>query len=295
MFRYRKSSSNRSVHWLSRAGVYHNYAAARRFGLVSELGMYSGGFIDCHHGAESRSQDRLGSWRERIRVQWKRWAPCPGHQESRLRRRAGNTQLRHCRRPEFAFDGGRLDRRDRRERSVGERPDNEWSGRLAERLPGAEWGDIVTVEHPMLRPIHKRHLNMAQRLGRGHESFQAAVLSDELGIPFAAVRVVADAANQNLPSAATHGLRPDGSVAVGAVVRSLLQKPSQIPSLVSVTVDALIAFRALLRGRERLGPHFASLLVPELPGQQLRGRAYGTPESLDADSLCVAGRVRFMI
>jgi hopanoid-associated phosphorylase len=155
---------------------------------------------------------------------------------------------------------------------------NEWSSRLAERLPGAELGDIVTVEDPVLHPIHKRRLNMATGASAvDMESFQAAVLSDELGIPFAAVRVIADAANQKLPSAAALGLRPDGSLAIGAVARSLLRKPSQIPSLVSVTVAALIAFRELLRGRERLGPHFASLLSPELRGELTETLNLSTP------------------
>src|ERR1700722_17734702 len=153
---------------------------------------------------------------------------------------------------------------------------NEWSSRLAERLPGAELGDIVTVEDPVLHPIHKRRLNMATGASAvDMESFQAAVLSDELGIPFAAVRVIADTANQKLPSAAALGLRPDGSLAIGAVARSLLRKPSQIPSLLSVTVAALIAFRELLRGRERLGPHFASLL--ELRGELTETLNLSTP------------------
>jgi hypothetical protein len=61
------------------------------------------------------------------------------------------------------------------------------------------------------------------------------------------------------------------------VARSLLRKPSQIPSLVSVTVAALIAFRELLRGRERLGPHFASLLSPELRGELTETLNLSTP------------------
>jgi hypothetical protein len=43
LFSYQESSSNRSVHWLSRAGVCRNYAPAPCLRLVSELDMYSGG------------------------------------------------------------------------------------------------------------------------------------------------------------------------------------------------------------------------------------------------------------
>jgi len=141
--------------------------------------------------------------------------------------------------------------------------DVEWSGRLAERLPGAELGDIVTVADPVLHPIHKRRLHRETGASAvDMESFQAAVLADELGVPFVAVRVIADPADRELPPAAKLGLQPDGSVALGAVVRSLLRKPSQIPSLACVGTDAWIAFRALHKGRDKLGPHFASLLCP---------------------------------
>ncbi len=141
--------------------------------------------------------------------------------------------------------------------------DIEWSGRLVERLSGAELGDIVSVASPVVHPIHKRRLHTTTGASAvDMESFQAAVLADELGLPFAAVRVIADPVHRELPPAAQLGLQPDGAVAIGAVVQSLLRKPSQIPSLVRVTSDALIAFRALLRGRSKLGPQFASLLCP---------------------------------
>jgi hopanoid-associated phosphorylase len=141
--------------------------------------------------------------------------------------------------------------------------DIEWSMRLVERLSGAVLGNIVSVADPVLHPIDKRRLHTKTGASAvDMESFQSAVLADELGVPFAAVRVIADPVFRELPPATQVGLRPDGTVAIGAVVQSLLCKPSQIPSLVRVTGDALIAFRALLRGRNKLGPHFASLLRP---------------------------------
>jgi adenosylhomocysteine nucleosidase len=152
--------------------------------------------------------------------------------------------------------------------------DIEWSSRVAERLSGAELGDIVTVAGPVLHPGHKRRLHVETGASAvDMESFQAAVLADELGVPFVAVRVIADPANRKLPPAAKLGLKADGSVALGAVMRSLIWSPSQIPSLVSVTSDALIAFRALLRGRDKLGPHFASLLCPTVAEGNLSNAA----------------------
>ena len=152
--------------------------------------------------------------------------------------------------------------------------DIEWSSRVAERLSGAELGDIVTVADPVLHPGHKRRLHVETGASAvDMESFQAAVLADELGVPFVAVRVIPDPVNRKLPPAAKLGLKADGSVALGAVMRSLFWSPSQIPSLVSVTSDALIAFRALLRGRDKLGPHFASLLCPTVAEGSLSNAA----------------------
>jgi adenosylhomocysteine nucleosidase len=141
--------------------------------------------------------------------------------------------------------------------------DIEWSHRLAQRIPGAELGDIATVVDPVWDPKHKRRL----RLGTGAmavdmESFHAAALAQELGVPFAAARVIADPVHREVPAAARLGLRTDGSVAVAPVLRSLLSNPTQLPSLLRVTRDAAIAFQALLRGRPELGPHFASASCP---------------------------------
>jgi hypothetical protein len=130
--------------------------------------------------------------------------------------------------------------------------DIEWSSRLAQRLPGAALGDIATVADPVLHPRNKRRLHLdTGAIAVDMESFQAAALAEELGVPFA-----------EMPPAVQLGLRPDGTVAIAAVLHSLLRKPSQLPSLFRVSSDAMIAFRALLRGRRELGPHFASVLRP---------------------------------
>ena len=85
------------------------------------------------------------------------------------------------------------------------------------------------------------------------ESHIAAEIAAEHGIPFAACRVIIDAARRVLPPAAALGLRPDGTPDVGAVMRSVLKMPSQLPDLVRTAFDARIAERALSRGRKQLG------------------------------------------
>jgi hopanoid-associated phosphorylase len=150
--------------------------------------------------------------------------------------------------------------------------DPAWTARLAGRLPDAEVGDIVSVAAPVRRPHQKRHLQARTgACGVDMESFQAAALAKELGVPFAAVRVVADPLERELPPAVHSGLQGDGSVAISAVLDSLAREPGQMLSLARVTLDAYVAFRALLNGREKLGPRFASLACPTVVAG--RGRA----------------------
>jgi hopanoid-associated phosphorylase len=156
--------------------------------------------------------------------------------------------------------------------------DAAWTARLAERLPEAEVGDIVSVPAPVRRPHQKRHLNASTgACGVDMESFQAASLARELGVPFAAVRVVADPVDRELPPAVHSGLQTDGSVAMTAVLDSLAREPGQVLSLARVTVDAFVAFRALLTGREKLGPRFASLDCPTVVAGRARAEAEAAP------------------
>jgi adenosylhomocysteine nucleosidase len=85
------------------------------------------------------------------------------------------------------------------------------------------------------------------------ESDIAARIAAEHRIPFAVCRVIIDAAHRTLPSAATVGLRPDGTLNALAVFRSVWQNPGQLPDLVRTAFDARIARRALRSGRKQLG------------------------------------------
>ena len=78
-------------------------------------------------------------------------------------------------------------------------------------------------------------------------------------IPWAAIRAITDPAERALPDAAAVGMRPDGSVDLPAILRSLMRNPAQLPALIRAGADARAAFAALLRCRQTLGPGFAFL------------------------------------
>ena len=78
-------------------------------------------------------------------------------------------------------------------------------------------------------------------------------------IPWTAIRAVADPARRALPHAAAVGMRPDGSVDLPAILKSLGKAPGQLPTLIRTGLDARSAFAALFRCRQSLGPGFALL------------------------------------
>ncbi|MFZ1992185.1 MAG: hypothetical protein WAW96_20715 [Alphaproteobacteria bacterium] len=89
------------------------------------------------------------------------------------------------------------------------------------------------------------------------ESHIAAKAAAQANIPFVALRIISDQADEALPPAAIVAMRADGSIDMGAVIGSLLMKPTQIPALMRTARNAEIAFKALLRCRNALGPRLA--------------------------------------
>jgi hopanoid-associated phosphorylase len=132
--------------------------------------------------------------------------------------------------------------------------DAAWTAILRERLPGACFADIAAADAPVIDANAKRALHRAtSAVAVDTESHVAAAVAAAHGLPFAAFRVIADPTERALPPAASAALRPGGAIDVTAVMRSIARTPSQLPLLLRTMIDARTAFRALLRGRRRLG------------------------------------------
>jgi adenosylhomocysteine nucleosidase len=151
--------------------------------------------------------------------------------------------------------------------------DRAWAQRLLERLPDAVHAEVVGVDTLVPSPLEKFHLyKETEAAAVDMESGTAAKIAVEHRIPFAACRVIIDAAHRTLPPAATVGLRPDGTTDVLAIFRSVWQNPSQLPDLTRTAFDACIARRALRLGREQLG---VGLGFPYGNGSDLERAAFG--------------------
>ena len=123
-------------------------------------------------------------------------------------------------------------------------------------------GDIAGSDAPVASTEAKRSLH--ERTGAvavDTESHIAARIAAEHRLPFAAFRVVTDPCDHALPPAAMVAIRPDGTVNVGAVMRSLARHPRQLPTLARLARDSWFARQALVPSRRFLGPNLG---LPDL-------------------------------
>ncbi|RXV68507.1 phosphorylase [Burkholderia stabilis] len=141
--------------------------------------------------------------------------------------------------------------------------DTGWSARLVAALQDTPvWarvtrGTIAAVGAPVISEQEKASLHHAKgALAVDMESHIAAAFAAARGVPFAVCRAIVDPAWRTLPSAATAGLRDDGSTAILPILRELLKQPSQLGPLLQVASDARAARTTLIQARhafERAG------------------------------------------
>lgn len=141
-----------------------------------------------------------------------------------------------------------------------------WSENLSRAIPESVMGDIAGVDHVTVEISDKATLRQATGAAAvDMESHVVAQIADRYGIPFAAIRIIADPAERALPRAAQVGLAPSGGVNITAVIGALLAAPGQIPALVQTALDAQKAVRTLARCRRLIGPGFCLPDLGKLP------------------------------
>src|SRR5579872_5606752 len=159
------------------------------------------------------------------------------------RRRAGDSHRRE--EPPL-----RTVRRGRRRHGVSSRR------RGGERSPSADLivAPILGVDAPVIHIAEKSRLY--ERFGAAvvdMESHLAAAAASAHRLPLAAVRVVADDARCGLPDAAVAGRRVDGSIDAPAVLRALLDNPSDLAPLIRLAAQTHLARAKLLSLSQSLG------------------------------------------
>jgi adenosylhomocysteine nucleosidase len=140
-----------------------------------------------------------------------------------------------------------------------------WTRELLTQVPAARPAALAGTDTILEDEAAKIRLHRATKAAAvDMESHVAARVAKERGLPFAAVRVVSDSAERALPPAALVGMSKNGGVDIGAVFRSLLAKPGQIPALMRTAWEAEKAFRVLFRCRHVLDPVLAPANLGEL-------------------------------
>jgi len=119
---------------------------------------------------------------------------------------------------------------------------------VAELLPDARRGAVIGQDTIAATAAEKRALHeLTGALAVDMESHVAARVARRHGLSFAALRVISDRAMDDLPPAALVGMRPDGGMALGAVLASLVRDPRQLPALMRTGRQAGRAFAGLMR------------------------------------------------
>jgi adenosylhomocysteine nucleosidase len=145
------------------------------------------------------------------------------------------------------------------------RSDPAWMKRMCSRLPQAMVGPIASTAVLIQNRTEKSTLfRKTGAYAVEMESHVAAPIARLHGVPFAALRTIADPAESDLPPAAALALTEDGGVDLFNILASLLAHPGQIPALVRAGRQSSSAFDALFRCRDMLGFGLAGPDVGEL-------------------------------
>ena len=129
-----------------------------------------------------------------------------------------------------------------------------WRVRLLSRLPHAHQGSLFGSDVIIEKPETKSDLHKTTgALAVDMESQVAARFARARNLPLAGLRVISDDASHVLPPAALVAMKPDGGIALGRVLGSLLKKPAQVPALIRTARASNRAFAELLRCRDLLG------------------------------------------
>jgi adenosylhomocysteine nucleosidase len=119
---------------------------------------------------------------------------------------------------------------------------------LRDHLPDAHVGTLVGGE-AIIASVTQKHA-LHRRTGAiavDMESHIASRVAARHGLPYAILRTISDSADHALPPAALVGMKPDGTMALGAVLASLARNPAQLRALIRTGRDAEKAFQALRR------------------------------------------------
>ncbi|MEZ0168607.1 nucleoside phosphorylase [Microvirga sp. TS319] len=132
----------------------------------------------------------------------------------------------------------------------------DWVQRLSVRGQNVVEAEIAGVEDTVRTPVAKAALRSATGAAAvDMESHVAAEFAAVCGVPFAAIRVICDAANHSLPPFVGDALDADGLLDWQYILRGVMRQPIQIALLARLALASSAALAGLRHCRPLLGPN----------------------------------------
>jgi hopanoid-associated phosphorylase len=133
--------------------------------------------------------------------------------------------------------------------------DPAWRAHMSAKLGPVASGAIFGSDHPIVTSADKARIYRdTGAVAVDMESHAAAEVAARHGLPFVALRVIADDAASAIPRSALAGMRSDGTTDVKAVLTTLVRNPGDVGALIRLGAATGTARASLLRCLGLLGP-----------------------------------------
>ncbi len=131
--------------------------------------------------------------------------------------------------------------------------DREWGDKLVKAIPGARLGGIWGSETLIDTAVEKTRLfRETECASVDMESQCLAEIAAKYQKPMTVIRTVCDSATMDVPPVVMDMIAPDGSIAVGKAIKSVLLGPQKIPGLIHVGWGIYKALSALKKSLKAL-------------------------------------------
>jgi adenosylhomocysteine nucleosidase len=135
--------------------------------------------------------------------------------------------------------------------------DPAWVQALSRRLPRARIGPVFATGALVAGTNEKASAAGSEAIIADMESHLVGAAAAHWGLPFAILRCVSDTSETGLPPAVAVAMRPNGALAPGAVLMSVLRQPGQLPALVRTGIGFCRAFAHMKVAAAAAGPRLA--------------------------------------
>ena len=124
--------------------------------------------------------------------------------------------------------------------------DGIWRDRIADLVTADFFGAIADTPVVLVNPDLKAFaFERTSAAVADMESYAVAQVAAERRVPFAALRVIADTADDVVPPIALKAISPDGRPLIGKAILGALMNPSQIPDLIRLGQRTSLAMKRL--------------------------------------------------